>query len=254
MKRILTTLTIFGLLIGLSIIPAAAQNAQAKQNTPVNKIAEGKKLLAKLITAMGGRARLMKITDSKITCTINLIQQNLSGSLTIYLKENKLRQDILIMGMTITQAFDGKAGWTNNPQTGVTDLPAPVLELFQKESMGNRALLNPEKYGITVTSEGRKSEAAKQYLVLKMTYKDGSARTMFLDATTYLPYKIISIALNDSLEKIEQETIMSDYRVVEGTKVPFSAKILQSGKENTTLSFTEYKYNTNPADSFFSKP
>jgi len=249
MKRTIATISLFGLLIGLSLVPAAAQDSEAR------KIEEGKRILGKLIDAFGGRDRLSKIQDQKIACNINIIPVNISGSLTISEKKNKLRQDIQIMGMNIVQAYNGETGWMTNPQTGaVMDMPDLVLEQFKREALGNDALLNPEKYGITFTSEGRESVEGTDYLLLKQTHKDGFETTMYIDPDTFLLYKTLGTTVTDALQETDQETMLSDYRDVDGTKVPFSVKIKQGGMDYATVSMTGYEYNTNLEDSLFDKP
>lgn len=254
MKRIFVALVFFGLWIGLNSVPAAAQD-NAAQESAAQKIEEGKKILAKLIDVMGGRDRLLKIEDTKATCNINIIPVNMSGSLVLSEKKNKIRQDIQIMGMNIIQAYNGETGWMTDPQTGsIVDMPEPVLNEFKREGLGNDALLEPEKHGITFTSEGRKNVEGKEYHLLKMTYKDGSESTMYIDPDTFLLYRTVGMTLNQTLQKVEQETTLFDYRDVDGTKVPFSIKIKQGGMDYLDLTVTEVKYNSNIDDSIFDKP
>ena len=94
----------------------------------------------------------------------------------------------------------------------------------------------------------------KAYLLLKQTHKDGFESTMYIDPDTYLIYKAVGTTVTQTLEKTDQETTLSDYRDVDGTKVPFSVKIRQSGMDYAEISMKEYKYNTNLEDSLFDKP
>ena len=242
-------MSLFGLLIGLNLVPAAAQDSEAQ------KIEEGKRILERLINAFGGRDRLSEIQDTTVTCNINIIPANISGSLIISEKKNKIRQDIQIMGMDIIQAYNGETGWMTNPQTGaVVDMPEPVLEQFKRDALGNGALLYPEKYGITFTFSGRETVEGKEYLLLKQTHKDGFESTIYIDPDTFLIHKTLETTVTQTLEKTDQETTLSDYRDVDGTKVPFLVKIKQGGMDYADVSMTEYKYNTNLEDSHFDKP
>src|SRR5512136_781666 len=79
-------------------------------------------LLKKMIDAQGGRKALEAVKDSTTTGTMELIQMGMSGTITMYQKEpNKMRMDMELMGMVITQAYDGQKGWYTNPQTGTTE-------------------------------------------------------------------------------------------------------------------------------------
>ena len=249
MKRTFATISLLGLLVGSSLVPAVAQDVEAQ------KIEEGKKILGKVIDAFGGRDRLLKIQDTKVACNINVIPVNMSGSLVISEKNNKIRQDISISGMNIIQAYNGETGWMVDPMTGaIVDMPDAALEQFKRESLGNDALLNPEKYGITFTFEGRESVEGKEYLLLKQTHRDGFETTMYVDPDTFLVHKTMGMTVTETLEKTDQETTLSDYRDVDGTKVPFSVKIKQGGVEYAEITMTEYQYDTNLEDSIFDKP
>ena len=249
MKRTFATISLLGLLVGSSLVPAVAQDGEAQ------KIEEGKKILGKIVDAFGGRDRLLKIQDTKVACNINIIPVNMSGSLVISEKKNKIRQDISIMGMNIIQAYNGKTGWMVDPMTGaIVDMPDAVLEQFKREALGNDALLNPGKYGITFTFEGRESVEGKEYLLLKQTHRDGFETTMYVDPDTFLVHKTMGMTVTETLEKTDQETTLSDYRDVDGTKVPFSVKIKQGGVEYAEITMTEYTYDANLEDSLFEKP
>lgn len=59
--------------------------------------------------------------------------------------------------------------------------------------------------------------------------------------------------MTETLDIKDQETTLSDYRDVDGTKVPFSVKIKQGGMDFADISMTEYKYDTNLEDLLFDK-
>jgi hypothetical protein len=250
MKKSFIAAMIFGLLLGLSVIPVSAQNDQA------GKIAEGKKFMEKSIAAQGGRDRMLNVGDSMISAELKLLSMGLSINRIAYIKGfSKIRLENKVMGMNTIMAYNGKNGWMTNPQTGaVTDLPEPILEELKRGVESNEVLLFPDKHGVVVTFEGRKTISAKEYVVIKQTHKDGYVSTIYLDPTTYLPYKSIALSLDETMQKVETETITSDYRDIEGMKVPFSMKILQGGVDYAAVTITEYKFHQKLADSLFEKP
>jgi zinc protease len=252
MKRIFIGAMSVGLLFGLSVISASAQDDQAQ------KIAEGKKYLEKMAAALGGRDRILKLGDSKVTAELKFLTgMGASMIRTIYTKDfSKIRIENKATGTNTNMAYNGKTGWIDAPQIGLIDMPEPVQEELKRGMIGvtNKALLNPDEFGIVVTFEGRKTIKAKEYVIIKQTYKDGHTTDIYLDAETYLPYKTAATSLNESGQKVEMESIMSDYRDVEGVKVPFAAKSIQGGVESATATFTEYKFHQNLADSLFEKP
>lgn len=249
MKKAFATGVFIAVFCGLNLNPISAQDKQSPQ------IEDAKRILDKSVLAMGGRERLLSIKDTVVSSQLTIIPLNITVTRTTYVKENKIRLETKAMGTTTIMAFNGKTGWIITPQTiSAVDLPQPLLAELKGAAMTNEAMLNPEKLGLTVTLEGRKSIEGKEYIVLVQTKKDGFASTVYLDPDTYLTYKTVSMALNDSLQKVETETIFSEYRDVEGTKLPFSMKIIQNHKDYAGISISEYKYNTNPQDSLFEKP
>jgi hypothetical protein len=249
MKKAFATGVLIAAFCGLHLIPVSAQDKQGPQ------IEDAKKILEKSILAMGGRERLLSIKDTVVSSQLKIIPLNITVTRTTYLKEPKIRLETKAMGTTTIMAFNGKAGWIMTPQTiSAVDLPQPLLAELKRAAMTNGAMLNPEKFGLTVTLEERKPIEGKEYIALVQTGKDGNSSTVYLDPDTYLTFKTVSMGLTDSLQKAETEIIMSDYRDIEGTKVPFFMKIIQSGKDYAAISITEYKYNTNPQDSLFEKP
>jgi len=184
-----------------------------------------------------------------------MTMMGMSGSLTMYQKEpNKTRMDGEVMGMVITQAFDGETGWTINPQTGgVEDLSEIATEYAKREALGNEALLNPKKHGITYTYKGTEKIEEKDYLVLEQAFADGYKSSIYVDPKTYLVYKTKGLSLNQMEVEVNTETVVSDYKKVNGVMVPHAITIFQEGDEFLTITVTEVSFNTGLEDSFFKK-
>lgn len=238
-RKLLSGLILLLLAIGLLQLPARAQ-------------AE-KDILEKMIKALGGREALAEIKDTRMTGNIEILQYGMNAPVTIYQKEpDKYRMELEVMGMSMITVYDGQKAMMTNPQTGeVLELPADQAKSFRRQALGNDATLHPEKYGITYTFKGEETIDGKKYLVLEQKFQDGDLATIYLDATTYLPYKSKSKALGPTGTEIESESIMSDYRKVGKTMVPFSISILQSGVEQMKITITEVVYNTGLEDSLF---
>jgi len=245
MKRALGAFTGLCFLLCLSIIPVFAQDDQSK------KIEDGKRYWEKWIDARGGRDRLSKITEIKSTSETKAVAQGVNVTLTTYKKgTTKFRLEQKVMGMTITMGVDGDKSWLIDPNTGFTvDMPKEVKDQLSFQMGEHEALLNPEQFGHTITYEGRKTVDGKDYILLNQTAKNGITATHYIDPDTFLRYKY-SAVLNNNLN----ETFESDYRDVDGIKVPFASRQLQNGKETAISTVTEYKHNCNLADSLFARP
>jgi len=223
--------------------------ASAGQDT---KLQEGKSYWAKWIEARGGRERLARITEFKSTSESNIVQRGLNLTVVTYKKgPNKFRIDQQVMGMTITQVVNGDKGWSINPQTGfATDMPDATKAQLMAAANEYETLLNPEQFGIVITFEGREPIGGKEYILLQHKRKEDTVGvTFYIDPDTFLRYK----NKWTTGPNVEDEVIMSDYRDVEGIKVPFKQVHLQNGKEISITTVTDYKFNCNLADSIFVK-
>lgn len=209
-------------------------------------------ILAKSIEAQGGRATMSQIKDTTTSGTMELIQMGMSAALTIYQKEpNKMRMDIDIMGMIITTAYDGEKGWMINPQTGVAEAMNDKQSRSQQlQAMGYDAALNPEKYGITYVLKGKENVGDKECYVLEQTFKDGTQATVYVNASTFLTEKSWTKSEETGTE-IVVETVMSDYKNVEGLMVPHSLTIYQGGAEFGRITVGKVAFNTGLEDAFF---
>lgn len=239
MKKIFTVCLLSVFLLNFLTTPVFSQTA--------------KEILAKMINAQGGKKVLESIKDTTLSGSLEMVAMGLSGSITMYQKEpNKLRMDIEVMGMIITQAYDGEKAWGVDPQTGSTqEMSEREATDFKRQALGNDAFLHPEKYGITYAYKGVEKIEGKDYLVLEQTYSDGYKATSYVDPDTYLTYKTKATSVNQMGVEVEAETIISDYKKVEGIMVPHSIIVFQDGEEFITIAFTEVKFNSDIEDSLF---
>ncbi len=245
MKK-LVSLSICALfLVALSAQPASSQTTK-----------EAKALLAKMIEAQGGAKALAAVKDTTITGTLQMTQMGMNGTVTLYQKEpNKMRIDIEVMGMAITQAYDGETAWMTNPQTGAAEaLPENYVKEFKRQALGNDSLLNPEKYGITYAAKGKEKIGEIEYLVLEQTMSDGHQLTFYLDPSTYLPYKTKGMTLGQAGVEVMAESILGDYKKVDGIVMAHSLTTYQDGQEYIKMTFTKVAFNSNLEDSFFVMP
>jgi len=232
-------------LIAFVVAPASSQTTK-----------EAKEVLAKWIEAQGGAKTLAAIKDTTITGTMQMVTMGLNGSITMYQKEpNMMRLDIEVMGMVITQAFDGTAAWMINPQTGATEtMPDNATQEMKRQALGNDALLYPEKYGITYAFKGKEKIEEKEYLALEQTMSDGHKTTFYLDPATYLAYKTKGTTLGQAGVEVMAESVFGDYKNVDGVVLAHSLTTYQDGQEFMKMTITKVTFNANLEDAFFKMP
>jgi outer membrane lipoprotein-sorting protein len=212
-----------------------------------------KEIRAKMVEASGGVEMYENLKDLTITGTLDLTMQGLSGSLTIYKKEpDKRRTDIEVMGMLITQAYDGEMAWYTNPQTGAAEeLSGDQAAQLKRQAMPSLAAVYPEKYGISWEYKDKETIEDKEYLVLSSTYPDGFQVTVYVDPSTYLTYKTKSRTTGQMGTEVEVEQYSADYKKIGGMVFPALITSYQDGEEYSVIAIEDVKTNTGLEDSMF---
>ena len=212
-----------------------------------------KSIIQKMIEASGGRKALESIDDSTVTGTMDLTDQGYSGEITIYKKEpSKMRIDVEVMGMVITQAYDGNVAWWVNPQTGVTEeMPPTEAASMKRDALPRDATFNPEKYGISFDYKGKEQIDGKDHYVIDQTYADGFKATLYVNCDTNLITKTAGM-VNTGVGEIEFEQVASDYKKVNGLMVAHKVTTYVNGVESRVIKITDVQYNTGLEDSLFS--
>lgn len=243
MRRYLVLGLIAALFLSLLSSPVFSQSA--------------KELLEKMIDAQGGRKTLEVVKDTMILGTMEMIQYGMKGTMTLYQKEpNKLRIEAEVMGMVVTQAFDGENAWWTNPQTGATEVMSDrMAQDMKKQALGNDSLLNPEKYGIKYEAKGKEKIQDKEYLLLEQTLPDGTKSMIYLDPVTYLVYKTKTKTVDpQSGAEINVETLFGDYQKDDLMVAAHSMTVMHDGAEFMKMTFSKITYNSNIDDSKFIMP
>ncbi len=194
------------LLALLSCLPAAAAPQCAQE------------ILAQAKQAMGGNGwdsirstySRGKITTSGLTGQAESWEDNLTGR---YVEKYQL-------GPTSgADGFDGKLVWSQDSSgqpraEGAENARQGAADQAYRTAMG---YWFPQRWAAEIECLGRKEEQGKQFDVLRITPQGGRPFDLWIGATTHL--------IDHTVEKADIETrttYVSDYRTVNGVKVPFA--------------------------------
>lgn len=205
-------------LVGLAFaVPAAAQTAE--------------EIIAKHIEAMGGLEKLKAVKTIRMTGKMTL-GPGIEAPVVLELKRpNSLRMDITVQGMVGSQAFDGTTGWTLMPFQGSKapqQMAADELKMTQEQADMDGPLVDYAAKGNTVELMGKEKIEGADVHKLKVTLKNGVVRTVYIDAEHFLQIRDESKRTIRGAE-IDTETILGDYKEVEGLMFPHAIDSGQKG-------------------------
>lgn len=205
-------------------------------------------IVAKNIAAKGGEAKLKAVQTLRQTGTITL-QGQTAQLMTVSKRPNLSRQDISIMGTTITMAFDGTKAWMMNPMIGAepVEMPAEQAEMIKDQADIDGPLMDYKAKGSTVELVGLEDANGRKAFHLRITRKGLPPTELFIDSQNYLDVKAVTVVPGSGT----MEVAFSDYRSIDGMMVPFTVKSSAAGMTLSELKLDKVEFNvTLPADAF----
>jgi outer membrane lipoprotein-sorting protein len=242
------------LVVALAARTAAAQTAA----TPT-----ADEVVEKSLAALGGRAALGKLKSRTMAGTISLSTPagNVTGTLEVWnAVPNKTRTlikvDLSALGagpLTVDQRFNGKTGYVIDTLQGNRDMTDKQVDTLRNGTFPTPFLTYKDN-GISVRLTGKEKVGERDAYVLVFEPPSGSAARQYIDAETYLPIKaVLKIDVPQLGQELEQTTELSDYRDVDGVKVPFHVTA-SSAVQTYTVQVTKVEHNVDIDDALFSKP
>lgn len=219
-------------------------------------------VIDKAVKALGGREALGKVTSRSMNGTMVVSTPNgdLNGTIEVLNQApNKVRTlvslDLSAVGMgtmTIDQRFDGASAYAMDSMQGVRPLSADQLANMKNADFPS-PLLNYKERGTKIEMSGKEKAGERDAIVLAVTPKEGPPSRLFIDAESFLPIRTVATVELPEMGRVEQTTDLSDYREVDGVKVPFSIHNT-SAVQSFTVTVTKVEHNTKIDPALFSKP
>lgn len=215
-------------------------------------------LVAKNLEALGGKDKVEAVKSVRMTGKMNLPQGMEAAIVLEQQNPKRMRMDMTLQGMTMVQAYDGKAGWKIVPFTGKTDpepMSAEEIKQMEKQAVNSADFLSTLKdEGYTAELAGKEDVEGTPTYKIKVTSKDGDVLNLFLDAEQYLLVKITGKTMMQGQE-IETDTTVGDYKEVGGILFPFSIQTkIAAFPTPLTMSFEKIEVNPDIPDSRFAMP
>ena len=231
---------VFGVAVAMVVAGATAASAQNVDE-----------LVAKNIDAKGGLARLRAVQTVKQASKMTM--QGMQAILTVYAKRpSLLRQEVTIDDQLVVSAFDGVTPWMVNPLVGSQKpmiISGPQADMIREQSSFDGPLVDYKAKGYTVELVGRETVDQVEAFHLRLKAPSGLVMHLYLDAKTGLDLK-----LGSETEAGRMEQVFSDYRNVQGIKIPFTIRTLINGVPQSEVTVESVEFNVTIDDAIFRMP
>ena len=243
--------------------PSPTQTAAASIDATKLSSEEAKKkadeVLAGYVAALGGRAALEKISSRVGKGNFEVSGIAMSGPVEMYAKAPNLMLMVLQMPgqETFKDGFDGRVGWEQNPDDGITDKTGLELGSAMRDADFYQPLKLRLQYPnlifkgtgkVSLGKGGTGKVEEREALVLEAP-RNGSPRRFYFDNVTGL---LVRTEEWNAAGKMTEAVEYQDYREIDGVKVPFTIHIVQDA--HFTIKLTEVKHNLPVDDAIFVKP
>lgn len=191
-------------------------------------------IIGKYVKTVGGIEKIQSITSLRRTGKF-IGGGGFEAPMVLFNKRpNMVRQEFTMQGLTGISAYNGKIGWKIQPWGGKKDAE-PLSEGELKEIVEDAdidgPLINYQQKGHKVEYIGMEPVEGTDAFKLKVTLASGDVEFFYMDTDYYVPIKIEIKRMIRGTEQ-ESETILGDYKEVNGWYLPFSIESGPKGSQD----------------------
>jgi photosynthetic reaction center cytochrome c subunit len=205
-------------------------------------------VIDKYIDALGGRAAVAKVTSRVMRGTLT----NRSGqSLALTVEEKAPSRYRLSIGTDTIHSFDGTSGWhQEGTQASKITIPYELQQLTRLADLGLATQMKTRYRPLTVAHYAKLD--GKDVIIMQGRTAPTVIEQLFFDKDSGLLLRRM-VSTRTAFGNLPEQIDYSDYRVVDGVKVPF--QIHRAGWELAmTLKFSDIKLNVPVDDARFVRP
>jgi zinc protease len=231
--------------VPLLIVLVAAGGALADLPT-------GEEVMTQRIEALGGEGALARHHNSLMKGTMSVSGVDMAA--TIYSAAPNLLYTLFESEMIgkMESGCNGEVAWDMSTMQGASVKEGKELEKAIFQAAFSPELRWRERYSnVDVQAEEEIDGTACYKIVLTPTV--GDTTTAYVDAETWLIVKTETVS-NSDMGSISIVTSPSDYREVDGVKVPFMISILLMGAQEMTTAMESVEFNVEIPEGTFDLP
>ena len=217
-------------------------------------------IITRHIAARGGRDKLTSIQTVKMTRTV---ASGIGTTLKVIIYKKRpnlirVEQGPAAPGATMTpRGINTDAVWDMVQGKAVPRQPQLAAESREVDGDFDGLLVDWREKGHAVALAGRETLPGGETYKLTVTLKSGLARTIYLDARTYLDRRHTGVLNLPNGRRFDITIDFDNWRDVEGVKFPFDVMEERTGKEPvvTLVTYTEkIEVNVPMEDVLFAAP
>ena len=190
-------------------------------------------IIAKNLQARGGLDKIKAVKTIRATGKLTqgdfrakFVQENL--------RPNRVREEVVIQGMSQIEAYDGHVGWRVSPFEGRKDpdlLSADDMKGLMTDADLDGQLVDYRNKDHRAEYQGHDTVEGTDCYKLKLTLSNGDVRIFYIDTVSNLEIKI------ESQRRIRgtvqySETYLGDYEQVAGVYFPFEIEVGEKGSHD----------------------
>lgn len=212
-------------------------------------------IIAKYFQAVGGKDMLNKINSLYLESKMDIMGDPSTKKVTI-INGKGYRQDLELMGSSITTCYTEKGGWILSKITGDTE-PVPMKDaefnLGKEQIFIGGALINYAGNGYKAELMGNEAVGSVNAFKIKLTAPDNSVASYFFDPETGLLLK------TDKKEFVQGQLTdvsitYSDYRQTDGFTLPYKVSSDIGGMYELVGFVVDVRINAQTDPSILTKP
>jgi zinc protease len=228
--------------LGIKVEPIDLTIPEPKPEAPppdAASLAKGKELLQRVQQALGGADKLAAVKDLQSHADLEVLGPGASMKVkqtNSFIAPTTVRQDNELPVLKQSVYSDGASGWLAGVQ-GVQNLTPPVLKQIRGEAFRQLPAL---------AMSDRDANRTVNYVgegVIEISSKDGESVRLSVDEQTGIPAKL-AYQQSPAEGGSAVEEVFSDWREVNGIRLPFQWTVMQSGKKFASIAVQDYKINS----------
>ncbi len=201
-------------------------------------------VIAKHIAARGGAEKLNALKSVKMEANMSVAGMEVPVKIAV-VPGTGMRMDVTAMGSDIITVVDTTGGWIVNPMNGISEPQKVAIgdvksEIIQMDL--SNGLLNYKASGSTVELLGKEAVKGADAFKVKLTLKNGSVITHYIDVTNFNLVKTARMA-NVAGQEFEGNFTYSNHKAVDGIVFPFSYEVEHPQFGAMATTFTKIEVN-----------